>query len=70
MNLLKIVDYINTVRVDFNRRVKDVRIEVYNDHVEECESCKSGYNAMCDKGRSLLIKCIDDNKYDGELKRY
>jgi Zn-dependent alcohol dehydrogenase len=70
MNLLKIVDYINTVRVNFNRRVKDVRIEVYNDHVAECESCKSGYNAMCDKGRSLLIKCIDDNKYDGELKRY
>lgn len=70
MILAKLDDYIKSIRVNFNRRVKDARIEIYNEHVAECESCKSGYNAMCEKGRSLLIKCIDDNKHDGELKRY
>ena len=69
MTMHKLMDYINTIRINFNRRVKDARVEVYNDHVKECEPCKSGYNTMCDKGRSMLIKCIDDNKHDGELKR-
>lgn len=69
MIMFKLIGYIKSVKTNFIRRVMDARFEVYHDHVKECEPCKSGYNNMCDKGRSMLMKCIDDNKYNGELKR-
>ena len=56
MNLLKLVDYIKTVKVNFNRRVKDARLEVYNDHLAGCDECQGGYHCMCEEGLKLLNK--------------
>ncbi len=55
----RVKEYIDRIMLDIHKRIKEARIEVYNDHVAGCDECQGGYEDRCEEGSKLLRKCLD-----------